>query len=334
MPQHAAQRECYSEQLRANGYVRSACVLDDTDMVSLMGTFHELIDDIYDQPSDSGQRIFDAFATNVPGRELNSKGFIDRRRIGEVSPYEIGRSPATEDKDLLHFTPQTAEAVTAAFGTRMPKLVRALLGQCQDVYQAMSDSLRPVTAAYGLEDVIFAPKGSEADNIHILRLLGYPGKPGAVEAGQAMSKAELHLDRSKFSAVGAWESRSGLVGIPAQNGYLHPEITANDFNALAKEALKSPIACTPGQAIIFLGAGFNHLPYDMRANLDPDVPLLLHGFHDHQPELPRDTAVLFANEQRGVPGIGSPEAYETGFSDIIKFLLARERMQFAEPANS
>jgi len=334
MSTFAGEREDYLSQFHADGFVRSTHTLTDADMVPLMTTFHELVDEIYESPTEHGKEILDAFATNVPGRELNAKGFIERRRIGEVSIYEIGRSPATEDKDLMHYTPQTREHVRAMLGCRMPKLVRTLLDQCEAAYQDMAESLRPVVAAFDIEDVIFAPRGREQDNIHLLRLLGYPGRPGAVEKGQAMTKAELHFDRGKFTSTG-WDSRPGLVGTPSQNGFLHQDFTSSDLAAHARNALKNPIEHKAGQAIIFAGAGYNHLPYAVRQNFGAeDLPLFLHGFHDTQPELPRDTAVCFFNEQVGYQGIGSPEAYETGYGDVLTWLLARERMMYGEPANS
>lgn len=312
------------EHLREYGYVSTGMELGSEQIAETFDSFEAVLQEIYEGPVKHGQRLIDALAVTYPGREHDSKGFIERRQIGVVSAYEIDRAPATESKDILHFTPQTYRYASEYFGgnEKVPAVLKLLLDQCVEIHEAAKKGMQPALKALGLDKIILAPKGSAMEDIHVLRLLKYPPMtPGELALLPPDARAELHFDRS--IVTGAFcESEPGLVGGPANNHIGLPELTMDEFESMRLQALDSPIQHRRKHIKVFAGAGYNHTPEEIR-KINGDLPLLLHGVKNGRQE--RKAGVLFCNAHGGIKGVQVPKAYETGYGEVYKVL--RERAE-------
>jgi hypothetical protein len=325
-----AERDYYIDKLNENGYVSVEFPVSGKDIDPLFGAFRDVLGEVYDEDGrvvKGGQDIIDAFKVEVPGRPGDGRGFIEQRRVGLVSTNEIGRDPGTDNKDQLHFLPWSEEQIYRRFLHRggAPQSVRTLVRQCVELQQAVQTAVRPVTRALGVEDIMFAPKGMEDRNVHILRVIRYLGS--AANEGVFIAPdplAELHFDRSKFTAA-VWESASGLVGTPGNNAFGNPNLSVEEFDAMAERALAHPISHISRQAKFFAGAGYNRLPHPLLP-ASGNVPLLLHGVTDDNPGAERDAVVMFMN-QHAAGGMNdwvvAPKS-ETGFGNVRDAILERQ----------
>lgn len=325
MPSESA-RNHYVETAHKQGFVPVRIGVSGTDIDPLFASFREVLHDIYDQPSTHGQDLIDGLNVSVPDRPLDSVGFISQRRIGQVNPYERERAPSSDDKDIFHFTPQTVEHFTEYMRTRggINTAMRGLLDQCVELHEAVKSSVRPVLGALGLSDYILSPRGYENKDVHHLRLIRYLATT-ATESPHFKahdSLAQLHLDRSKFTAA-VWESSSGLVGAPGNNIYGNPDLTLEEFDEAAQRALQTPIQHSSGQVKLFAGAGYNRLPGEVR-RVSGDLDPLLHGVTDDNPGEERDAVVLFMNETSLHTDCSVPTPEETTF-ELIREQIAAKR---------
>lgn len=317
MPAEGA-RNHYVESIQRNGFVPVQIGVSGADIDPLFASFRTVLHDIYDEQSQYGQDVIDGLNVSLPERPRDSVGFISQRRIGQINPYEIGRPPATDDKDVLHFTPQTVEYFTEYMKGRggVSDAIRSLLDQCVELHETVKSSLRPVYAALGVSDYILSPRGYEHMDVHHVRLIRYLATT-ATESPHFKahdSLAQLHLDRSKFTAA-VWESSTGLVGAPANNVYGTPDLTLEKFDEAAERALATPIQHRSGQIKLFAGAGYNRLPGEIR-KASGDLTPLLHGVTDDKPGEERDAVVVFMNETNLHTDCSVPPQEETDFELI------------------
>lgn len=316
------QPENYIRPLNYEGYVAIPYELGSDNMAPLFTDFSDLLATIDDLPPDTRQDWYQALHNYVPGREDDSQGFLVRRRIGEANSFEARATKSSDNKEVLHWTPRTWGTAEERFRSRgLPSPMRQVLERCQEVHEAAVRALRPVVRELGLEDMLLAPEGHEEDNVHVVRLIHYLGHRVTKQTLAPVEfdpLAELHFDRSKLT-LALWESTPGLVGTPAQNLRGDPALTLEALEAHADQALCSPIAHRPREAKLFAGAGYNHLPLDVR-QASGEIPLLLHGVLDAQPGTPRDAAVVFINQRISAPGISCPTQVETDYRTMCQAL--------------
>lgn len=326
MPAPEAARD-YIQSINTRGYLPVQISLSGTDINPIFASFREVLSDIYDKPSEYGHDLVEALHVSVPGRERDSTGFIKQRRLGEINPYEPDSRPATDNKDIFHFTPRTVDYATEYMRTRggLSKTMRVLLGQCVVLHEEVKDSIRPTLATLGLSDYILSPRGYEEYDIHHLRLLRYLGSAATDVAppDRQDSLAQLHLDRSKLTGA-VWRGAPGLVGASANNAFGNPKLTVVEFDQMTQQALNTPIEHRSGEIKLFAGAGYNRLPGEVRkasGNLQP----LLHGAVDENPGEECDAVVLFMNETALHTDCSVPSKSETSYERIRQALLDRER---------
>lgn len=317
MPSQEALRDYYIDKISHNGYVSVPFPITGSDLEPLFSNFRQLSDDVFASNSQRGQDVINAFLSEIPGRPYDSRSFINQRRTGQLNPYEVGRNPGTEDKDIAHITPLATVTAAEYMRTRggMPAAMRKVLELTTEVHQVLRRSLVPVFGALGLNTTMISPLPE--DNVHVLRILRYIGNDNPNEG-----LAELHFDRSKFTAA-LWESDPGLVGSTADNQVSNPGLTVEQFDAMAQQALSSPIKHRSGSLKLFTGAGYQHLPEVARQS-SGNLPMLLHGVVNSQPGQERDAVVVFMNEPANVRGIPPTQAEETGYSDVRHALYQRQ----------
>jgi hypothetical protein len=312
------------EEIHSNGFVCLELEASDVDVDNLFKNFAEVLDLAYGGSAQSGRAhgMIEAFATLDTARPSDSAGFLAQRRVGEVNPYEKDPNPSTENKDLLHFTPLTIAKVTEYFRTNggMPRVVANLLNESAEMHHALVESVRPALGALGVANAILAPTNlQDISNIHLLRAIRYvPLMTDQIRPREGQdSLAELHFDRSKFTIAGL-ESRPGLVGAPGNNRFGNESLTAPELETMASRALANPIDHSPGWVKLFPGAGYNHLPMDLR-KASGELPPLLHGVIDNEPGQERFVIVLFINEHNGL-NYGVPSKSETGYGKLLQVL--------------
>lgn len=318
----------YVERVNREGYVALPIAMSGADIDPLFTSFRAVLNDIYEKPTQHGEDVIAALNVAVPGREGDSTGFIFQRRHGEINPYEPDSAPATDSKDVFHFTPRTMLHAREHLRTRggMPQVLRQLLTQCVDLHFAARDSLRPVFKELGVSDYVLSPQGYELNDVHHLRIIRYLASEAEADAAPFKAHdalAQLHFDRSKFTAA-IWESSSGLVGTAANNLLGEPDLTVEKLDEAAQRALHSPIAHHSGEIKLFAGAGYNRLPGEVRrasGNLQP----LLHGVIDDHPGEERDAVVLFMNETILHTDCSVPPKTETSLSHLRQLLQEQER---------
>jgi len=323
MSSSEALKEYYINQVERHGYLTTQHTVSGTEIDTLFSDFQIVLHETFDEPGPMGMHIVNAFDTIVPNRENDSSGFIFQRRVGRTNPYEPDSRAGSEDKDTLHFTPQTyahAEGYFAQNGG-MPRIVRSLLSHCRDLHEATKVAVQPVLGSLGLADRLLAPSGYEHDDIHILRLIRYPAQDPTKTSGRA-DKAQLHFDRCKVTAA-LWESSQGLVGGPGNNGLGSPNLTVEEFDAMCERALLSPVVHTSHEAKVFTGAGYNHLPREIQ-DTSGNLPPFLHGVLNIGPTKERLAVVMFMNEHAGIPNTQVPAAEEKKAKYVREALAERQ----------
>lgn len=187
--------------------------------------------------------------------------------------------------------------------------MRKLLNSCTELHEAAKTSVRPVFKVLGFEAALLAPD-SLADQ-HVVRLLRYLGTAAQLKAG-------LHFDRS-WATLAAWESHPGLIGTPGNNAQRR-SLDIQELEITAATALEKPITHRSGSAKLFLGAGYNRAP-DAFYNLNGELPLLLHGVLNEQPDQERDAVVIFMHPPANLPGYIVPGEGETGLEAVHAHIL-------------
>ncbi len=324
MSSATAQREHYLEQLHSQGYVPTGHTIATADSRAIFFAFGALTAEVFDKPSPLGQAIVEAVSVEHPLRPIDSKGFIEQRRVGDVSKYEIGRDPGTDHKDQFHFTPLTYPHAFEYFKGRggMPRVLKELLDLCVELRQTVTRTVSPILEVLGLRDTLFAPPGREIDDIHVMRFLHYHSSTpdNSVTSTHVQPLADLHFDRSKFTAA-VLESRPGLVGAPSNNHVGRPDLTVEEFDFKAERAFASRV--TDKGIKLFPGAGYNRLNPDLidaSGRLSP----FLHGVVDTDPGVPRLAVVYFMNEFVGAASAGAPQADETGYTRVRGEIASRQ----------
>jgi len=331
MPRQNVLGDYCQEQIRENGYVSLTFGMGPEEVEPLFAAFDLLVEEVYEGKAVLGQHIINALASETPGRPDDSRGYITRRRIGEINPFEPDRDPATENKDQMHFTPMTPLHAREYFRSHggMPESLRTMIALCMDAQSDIRKAVRPAIGALGVDSYLFAPRGHDHLNVHILRFLKYLPISAddlaqlAAEFKRLDSRAELHFDRAKFAVAGS-EDTPGLVGVVGNNGYRHQNLTVAELDTMAQEALATPIHHQDGYLKLFPGAGYNRLPEDL-IEASGDLPLLLHGVTNVSPGKPRYAFVEFINEHGLVTNGSVPSPGETGFSSVRKLVEQRQR---------
>jgi hypothetical protein len=311
VPSLAAERDYYTDKLVTNGYVSVPFEVNGSDIDPLFAEFREFLD-LCEQPG--GKQFADALAFTPTARNSGGDYWVARRRLGEINPHSLNPIPSTENKDVAHIGPRSYQMAEERLGGRfgIPHVMHRFLSSCIELHEATKTSARPVLRALGLESSIFAESGQ--DDQHVVRLIRYLGTSASL-------KADLHFDRSAIT-VAAWESHSGLIGTPAQNAQRR-SVDINELEAAAEEAHRTPIHHRSGSAKLFLGAGYNRLP-DPLYEVNGELPLLLHGVRNEQPDEERDAVVVFMHPPANYPGYAVPTNNETGIDKVREFILRRK----------
>lgn len=324
-------RDYYVEQIRNKGYVSAPNKFAGHEIDPLFDTYRATLAEVFPDGNRTPftDQVQAALDVSLPGRQHDSHGFLEQRRIGKPNPYEPDSRLATEDKDTFHFTPQTIHHVESHFGgkRKVPRPLKELLAQSNEIYHAALESVRPIYVALGLDDIMIAPKGSGHENVHLLRVLRYLGKdqPTGVFIGDG-ELASLHFDRGKFTAA-IWESRSGLVGTTGDNPTSNPNLTIEELDAQAERTLLSPIRHHSGYLKFFVGSGYYHLPAE-KIESSGRLPMLFHGVTNDSPGEERDAVVLFMNEHTGAKGVGyAKDKHERAFKQMRAHLEAKLKDQ-------
>jgi hypothetical protein len=326
MTSRAALREYYVDQIHSQGYVNIGIDLKGNDINPLFTTFRTVLDDVYESPSQHGRDTIAALAVCVPGRPDDSYGYLEQRRRGTLNPYEDSGEKATEDKDVLHFTPQTTEYAQEYLRTRgnMSEAFRQLFAQCTELHYEVKRAMRPALQALGLETTLMAPENQPNQDVHLVRVVRYLGTKAMEPKPMHVAHddlAELHFDRSKMTAA-VWESSSGLVGTPANNLVGKSDLLLDEVDTYAERALNNPLSHRSGLLKLFAGAGYNHLP-DNAKEASGNLPLLLHGVVDDHPGEERDAIVIFINQRIGID-LSVPRGPEKGFAHVRQAVLEKQ----------
>lgn len=285
-------------ELIQQGYANLPFALGSSACSDLFASFADFAA-LCDEPGGDQLRAAVRYDANNLG---NGKYFMEHRVPGR-NVHEPERAPGRDHKRIIHFGARTIEHAQKTLGSALPAEMADFLARCDDFYDQASRVVRQGSRALGLESVLFSTK--RADEVHHLRLIDYLATDEPI-------LGEAHFDRAVMTAA-LCESASGLRGIPGQNGYLVPVDRAY-LEAL--EASLSPIAHREYTAKLFLGAGMNRLPADIREPLQ-DLPLLLHDIRNEHPGEHRQAAVFFANPHRHFQNFVVPTSTETGINDML-----------------
>lgn len=313
MASQEALREYYRGLIAEHGYASVQFGMGTSDLDSLFGQFKDFLS-LCDEPD--GQPFKDAL-TNVPPsgtRTIGGDYFVTRRQIGQVNPFSLNPSPATEDKDVAHIGPSSLALAEQRLPGGLPRVMRQFLNSCVELHETAKTASIPVLGALGLKEAILSP--GPLNDQHVVRLLRYLGK--------APLLADLHFDRSVVT-LAAWESHPGLVGSPSDNGH-GKSIDITTLDADAERALSTAINHYPGHAKFFLGAGQRRLPADIAGPSD-GLPLLLHGVTNENPNEERYAAVVFMHPLAHYPGYVVPGPDETGIDGVRNFILRHGAVQ-------
>jgi hypothetical protein len=337
-------REYCVEQIHEKGQVSIGLGLSPRDIEPVFDAFGDVIEATFQDGRVIDEDIFKAFRFETPGRAANGTGYLEQRRVGTINLAEPDRTPCTDNKYTLHYLPTTDAYVMKHYGgpDKIPLVVRTLISYCAELHAEVKKSIRAPLQALGLAEVLMAPPDRPLEDIHIIRLLRYllpPAKEGIImpkTSGKEL--AEFHLDRSRMSLPFS-EGKPGLAGAPGSNGFADPNLTVEQFEAMAAKAMNTPIRHVTGQAKLFAGAGYYHLPQELQ-DASGNLPPLLHGVLDgaeaealHGPtekalaggqDKFRDAAVAFINEHMRVLGWSVPSPAETGYTEIHDFLEQRQ----------
>ena len=293
-------------EIGTNGYAEVPFDLGRTACDELFKDFLSFVE-LCQQPD--GQQFADAVTFKVTDLD-NSAYHMTYRQPGAVNPVEAERIPGSDHKFTFHYGTQTIDRALSALGP-LPAEMAQCLETSEEFFQEVIRSARIGAAALGLEKVMFA--GEPETWIHHMRLLHYIGDTPDLGAA--------HFDRS-VATLAVSESRSGLRGIPGNNGYLIP-VTADYIRDL--ENGLTPIAHHEHVSKFFLGAGYNRLHEKDRKY---DLPLLGHDILNDAPNTTRQAVVCFLNPTEAYQGYTVPDsARETGFAEIISHLESLESQE-------
>lgn len=309
-----AERAYYTGLIKEHGFASVPFEITGADIDPLFQQFREFLN-LCSEPN--GQQFRDAIAEKPPEgcRTIGGDYFVTRRIRGEINPRALNQAPSTEDKDVGHIGPRSLVLAESRLRQRVPKIMRQFLNSCVELHEAAKTAVRPAYCALGLENVMFAD--NPLNDQHVVRLLRYLGTAGALKAG-------LHFDRS-VGTLAAWESHPGLVGTQANNAQ-RSSLDIVTLDAAAERAFASPIRHRSGHAKLFLGAGYNRLP-DSEYDKNGELPLLLHGVLNEQPDEERDAVVVFMHPLAHYPGYIVPGPDETGIDEVRSFILRRGAVQ-------
>jgi hypothetical protein len=301
------------------------------DIDPLFSSFAEVLHDMYDEPGEFGQHMTNAMHAIAGQRIDDSAGYITHREKGVLNPFEVISTPSSEDKDVMHFTPQNYLQAHEYFRTRggLQLAARGLLEHCNDLYEETKKAVAPALGALGLSPYILAPGSAVDQNVHLMRLLHYPPRSlDELLSCPEDARAKLHFDRSKLTAA-VWESAPGLMGIPANNAYGQKNLLVDELESMAAQAVINPIDHHSGQVKLFAGAAYNRMPEDLQI-VSGKIQPLLHGVLNGQPDENRYAVVVFMNEHLGISststiaGGGVPTKAETDYDELYKTVLHRQ----------
>jgi len=310
MPGQSAEAEQYQAALRTQGYIDVNHGMTDTDVNALFTSFRGFLNVAF-QPDGKGRKFADALCYKLGGREGDGDYYVAQQRQGIVNEYSQRTAPTTDDKDTAQIGPHSVERAFDVLHGQMPKVMHEFLSSCVELHEATKRSARPVLRALGMEDSLLAD--NRLNDVHLVRLARYL-------ASRSSHKAFLHFDRSDVSVAVA-ETSPGLVGVPAHNTH-HHSIDLAGAELMAEQANQTPIDHSSGVGKLFLGAAYNYLPADAPLPTR-DLPLLLHGALNHEPNEERLIAVVFMNQPFGMPGIVVPPQHETSFEVMYNHIARR-----------
>jgi hypothetical protein len=308
----------YRETLRDQGYVAVPFAIGGADINPLFDEFREFADLVWPtrEAMEStkayagrvafGTELEEALHVDIPERSEDGDWYMVHRRIGEIDKHS--RTPATENKDLLHTGPRTLTTVRERLGRRMPEVMTRMLERCEEIHEAAKASARPVFQELGIADIMLAR--DPWNDIHMIRILHYFGTNDP-------QQADMHFDRS-VATIAAWESSPGLMGVPGNNNFRY-QTTREEVDDMLARAAASPIDHVSGEAKFFLGAGYNRLGYKV-LDANGDIPLLAHGVGNPYPDQDRFAAVVFMNPHLGVTDYVVPSKAETSMTHLRDLL--------------
>lgn len=308
------------DKIHELGYVSLPLSFSGLDVDELFYNFDDLLDEVYGRPSQHGSDVIRAFTVQSSDRPLDSAGFLEQRRAGQVNPYEIDRLPGSDNKDVLHFTPLSTVRAPEYMASRggMSVAMAKLVANCTELHSIVKNDLKPVLDALQLSDTLVSY--NRLDNVHLLRLVRYLGNAEGAPFIASDHLASLHFDRSKLTAA-LIEDRPGLVGAPGNNLFGQPELSLEELDGIADRALSTPVQHHEGRLKLFAGAGYNHLPSAQR-HASGDLQPLLHGVVDDQPGQERKAAVFFINECLGA-GLTTAAPNECDFDAVRQHIYDR-----------
>ena len=263
--------------------------------------FQTVIDDA---AGPGGQKIIDALTFQLEDRPDDGDYYLHKRVPGDTHPMHTDRAPGTEHKYTLHYGPLSVAYARRVFGRAVPRSLGLLFASCGEIHEHTKQAVRPIYEKLGIAGVMLAE--NPADDVHIVRLLKY------LHTDEAKLKAALHFDRS-VATVAVSESKEGLIGAKGQNR----NVTAQELDEAASNAYNNPLVHYENEAKFFFGAGYNNLPRKFR---NPNLPLLLHGVNNLEPDQERDAVVVFMNPRRGFTHI-VPGQEQTGFVEVRAHIL-------------
>lgn len=293
----------YQQALRSEGFISLPSGLQPHEIEPVFEQFRELYDLMYADDG-SGKELYDAFRYEVPERPRDADYFQVRRRVGDINMFSQNGAIGTDDKDVAHIGPRTMLHARERLGKRMPKIMEQFIESCTEIHEQTKQAVRPVYRELGIEDIMLAK--NPLDDIHMVRVLRYLGT-------EATHKADLHFDRS-VATFAVWESSTGLVGAPGNNDYLHPTTVASVMKTV-EQANNSPVNHVPGHGKFFLGAGYNHLPAEVREP-QGELPLFAHGVVNSDPDQERSAVVVFMNPRLGYEPYTVASKHETDLNDL------------------
>lgn len=286
------------DSLDVQGYANLQIQLDRGDVDALFTSFQRFAELT---KMSGGYRLAEAVTFSIGNRD-NGDYFIKARKPGDAADTRIvgsQRAPSKDDKNVMHFCPQTIHKAVAHLGHPLPVEMSEFLENCREVYEIGRMAALGASKGLDLKEVLF-PTGLENKEVHHLRLIDY-------YATTSKELGEAHFDRS-VATLALSESHPGLVGAPADNGYLRPPTPA-EIEAVND---MQPIDHVEGVGKFFLSAGARRLPQFIRRSIGmDDVPILAHGIKNERPGTNRHAAVMFFNPATTFAPYTVPSVEET-----------------------
>lgn len=305
-------RDNYCEELRVNGYINLPTNNEDINSV-----FEEFTDFMSLCDEMDGEVFSNAITFTSDDPHSGGDYFVNQRRVGEINPYAINKTPSTEDKDLAHIGPTSLSRAESILGkTGVPVVMRKFLTTCIELHHINRAEVGPVFDALGIKDIMLAD--NPKDDIHVQRFLRYL-------TSSAIHKADLHIDRSAFTTA-RQETTPGLIGAPGNNAQRTP-LTLAEVDDMEARANASPIQHIPKHIKLFAGAGYNRFS-DKVYNRNGELPLLMHGVLNLVPDETRFAHVVFMHPHLKAAremNFKVPTRHETGIKDI-RTLLEEQRL--------